>query len=98
MTFELQMDGPKDVVIEASLDAIHEANLNFLDGEHYDTLHNVVGITVRDVEVEFRTCRSIEALKRGEPNAGRYTLRIEHKNLQCIYIDNAPVWGKPGFN
>jgi hypothetical protein len=96
MTTSIEVGSPVDVCIEASLDAIIEGDLNTFEGEQYDTLRNVISIIVDNDGVTFETCRSIEAWKRGEPNAGRGTLTIDKRLLQCVYIDDKPVWGRPG--
>jgi len=97
LSTNIAVNGPKDVCIEASMDAIYEGDLKMLEGEQYDWIRNVISITVDRDTVTFETCRSIEAWKRGEPNAGRGTYTLERRLLQCIMIDGAPVWGRPGF-
>lgn len=77
---------PIDVTLEASIDFIHDHDLDEFEGEHYDTLRAVAGITVERGIVEFRTVRTIEAWKRGELNAGRQVYRIPRNLIEAIYI------------
>ena len=78
--------GPTLVIIEASLEAIIEGNLNQFESEQYDTIENVISIEDDGTSHTFETCRSIEAWRRGEPNAGRFKLVIENKYLEKIHI------------
>jgi hypothetical protein len=78
--------GPTRVIVEASLDAVLEGNLDTMEGEQYDTIENVISIEDDGRAHTFETCRSIEAYRRGEPNAGRFKLVIENKYLEKIHI------------
>ena len=80
---------PINVCIEASMDAIYEHNLDTWESEQYDWVKNCISVE-RDADgTTFTTCRSIEAYRAGEPNAGRYTLTIENRLLErIIFPDN----------
>lgn len=96
MQTSIPVDGPKNVTIEASLDVIIDQHLDTFNNEQFDTIMNVIAITVDSDTVTFESCRSLEAMRAGLPNAGRGTFEIPRSALQCIYIDKAPVWGRPG--
>ncbi|HWI67622.1 MAG TPA: hypothetical protein VNS88_04520 [Nitrospiraceae bacterium] len=80
------INGPTRVVIEASMDAVYEHDLNLLDNEQYDSINNVIAIEDDGKETRFTTCRSHEAWLRGEPNAGRGVLVIPNKYLERVFI------------
>ena len=80
------IDGPINVTIEASLDTIIEHDLDTLAGEQYDTINNVISIVDDGHAHTFETCRSIEAFRRGEPNAGRGSWVIPNSKLHKIHF------------
>ena len=86
MSTVLYSGKPINVCIEASWDVIHEHNLDTWEGEHFDWVKNCISIERDANGTTFTTCRSIEAWRAGEPNAGRYTLTIENKNLEKIHF------------
>lgn len=88
--------GPITVTLEATWDVIHEHDLDWLNGEHFDTVDGVIAIEDNGATVRLVRCRTLEAYKRGEANAGRGEWEFTRKQLQCIYIDGTPVWGRPG--
>jgi hypothetical protein len=89
--------GPITVTLEATWDVIHEQGLDWFNGEHFDTMDGVIGIEDQgDGSVRIVRCRTLAALKRGEESAGKGEWTFTRKQLQCIYIDGSPVWGKPG--
>jgi hypothetical protein len=77
---------PLTVTVEASSAACVEYDLSVTEGEHYDTVENVVAVHVETAAVEFETARSINAWLRGEPNAGRGTYRIPRAMLEAMYV------------
>lgn len=85
---------PVTVIVEASPDVIHEQSLNEFAGEHYDRIHNVISIDDDGRKVTITTSRSLDALKRGEPNAGRGVWAFEHSMLERIAIEGKVVWGR----
>ena len=97
MTRNIWSGLPTNVVIEASFEVICEQNLNTLDGEQYDHINNVISVNDDGENITFTTVRSIEAFKRGEPNAGRAVWTFAHGMIDCIMIDGQAVWGTPTF-
>ena len=81
-----KLDGPTRVTIEASLDTIIEHDLNTLEGEQYDVINDVISIVDDGQAHTFTTCRSVEAWKRGEPNAGRGTWVIPNSKLHKVHL------------
>ena len=89
MTTILYSGSPANICIEASWNAILEGDLDTWEGEQYDWIKNCIAIERDADRTTFTTCRSIEAWKAGEPNAGRYVLTIENRLLErIIFPDN----------
>jgi hypothetical protein len=89
--------GPATITLEATWEVIREHDLAWMEGEHFDTMQNVIAIDEEDGKVRIVTCRSIEAYRRGEPNAGRGEWEFTREQLQCIYHNGNPIWGRPGW-
>ena len=75
---------PISVCVEASLEACMEHDLDCFEGEQFDWIRNCISIESDGNHTRFETTRSIEALKAGEPNAGRKVLTIENRLLERI--------------
>jgi hypothetical protein len=88
--------GPLTVTLEATWEVIMEHGLEWQDGEHFDTMDGVIMIEADGGTVTITRCRTLEALKRGEPNAGRGEWKFTSEQLQCIYYKGDPIWGRPG--
>ena len=86
MTTILYSGKPINVCIEASWEAIREQDLDTFEGEQFDWVKNCISIERDHEGTTFTTCRSIEAWRAGEPNAGRYVLTIENKWLEKVIL------------
>ena len=75
---------PISVCIEASQEGIWEHDLDTWENEQFDWIRNCISIESDGGHTRFETTRSIEALKAGEPNAGRKVLTIENRLLERI--------------
>jgi hypothetical protein len=51
---------PARITLEASIDAIHDLDLDTLAGEHYDVIHDVIAVECERDEVVITTCRTLE--------------------------------------
>ena len=89
MTSIVYSGRPINVCIEASLDAINEANLDTFEGEQFDWVRNCIAIDRDADNTVFTTVRSWEAWMAGEPNAGRYVLTLPNKMLERIIFPEA---------
>lgn len=70
---------PTRVVLEASWDIIHRENLDTLEGEQFDSIHDVIFIGITRENVELRTVRT---LKRPD----RTTYRFPRNAVEHIFI------------
>lgn len=86
---QYNLSGPTRVTIEASLQVIIEHDLNTWEGEQYDHIDNVISIVDDGKAHTFVTCRSIEAWKRGVPNAGRGTWVIPNESLHKVTLPDS---------
>lgn len=79
---------PTTVTLEASWDVILEQHLSMLEGEQFDRVPNVISISVDPIAatVTLETVRSLEAMRRGVPNAGRGTFVVPIAALEHIYV------------
>jgi hypothetical protein len=86
---------PVTITIEASADMIHSLELDTSAGEHYDHIGSVITIEEDGDKVNITSTRSIEALRKGEPNAGRGEWTFDRSMLERIYLKGKIVWGRP---
>lgn len=77
--------GPTRIAVEASHSAIVDLDLDTWAGEQFDLLNGVVSVAVDARWVIIEKARTLEALKRGEPNAGRGTLMIPRRFVKAIW-------------
>lgn len=77
---------PRPIILEASYNAIMDADLDTFEGEQFDTIRNVISVHISGGDYVIETVRSIEALKRGEPNAGRMTMTMAAQNVERIIL------------
>jgi hypothetical protein len=89
---------PLTVTLEATWNVIMEQGLDWMEGEQFDSMSGVIAIDDDGTTVRIVTCRTHAAWKRGEPNAGRGEWEFTRDQLQCIYHEGNPIWGKPGHN
>lgn len=82
---------PTRIAVEASWDVIRKFDLDTHTGEHFDHIDAVISIEVipdhdpkREV-IRISTVRTIEAWRRGEPNAGRATYDFTRDMLADIW-------------
>jgi uncharacterized protein YgiM (DUF1202 family) len=86
---------PVTVTIEASADMIAELELDTAAGDHYDHIGSVISIEQDSKgEVTITSTRSVEAWRKGEPNAGRGVWVFDRSMLERIYLKGKIVWGK----
>lgn len=80
---------PTTVTVEASWEAIHKFDLDQWENEHLDHVENVISVRRgMDNNIVIETVRSIEALKRGEANAGRMTMTIPAIMVEAIHVND----------
>lgn len=79
--------GPTRIAVEASLDVVLKFGLDTITGEQFDHIDGVISIEMieRGTVVRISTVRTIEAWKRGEPNAGRATYDFPRETLAEIW-------------
>lgn len=85
MKTSLYSGPPTTVCVEASWEACREHDVDWED-ERYDWIRNCISVEREGDSTTFETTRSVEALKAGEPNAGRKVLTIENRLLERIII------------
>lgn len=78
---------PVGITIEASSKAILDFDLDTFEGEQFDYKRNVIRVQRIDGNIEIETVRSMEALKRGEPNAGRGVMVIPSEMVKQVHIN-----------
>lgn len=73
------------VVVEASRETILKLDLDTWANEQFDRINNVLSVSYKRDGVHIETTRSIEAWKRGEPNAGRGTHIFPYDTIEAVY-------------
>ena len=80
-----QFTEPTTVCVEASWEGITEHELNDFEGEQFAHISAVISIEVTDRQVTLSTVRTIDAYRRGVPNAGRDSLTIPRRHVEALH-------------
>lgn len=79
---------PVNVVLEASIDTIIEQDLDTFNGEQFDRAENVIRVQRTEQGIEIESVRSLDAHRRGVPNAGRGVLVLPPESIAAVHIND----------